>query len=202
MKLALGIASALVGCAAASQPAGDVYLLPNRESASPPSISSAVAGLILQQRSSSGSVGSVSEIPDNVDAETVVSLMNQFGKSRPSLFDELTEEPRPLFVMLEGLTEEQIKDTRAKLNAPPTFTIPDVPSTDRLRWATGIDMSIYKGSTNKKTSCSFDEMTNPFEGRCWKGESLVADFNIQEVRIERPVYELIYTLSGTWNGLS
>ncbi|PTB68174.1 hypothetical protein BBK36DRAFT_1115307 [Trichoderma citrinoviride] len=181
MKLTLGIAAALVGCAAASQPAADVYLLPNREAASPPSISSSVAGLITQQRASSGSVASVSEIPDNVDAETVVSLMNQYGSVRPSLFDELTEEPKQLFVMLEGLTEEQIKDTRAKLDVQPSFTIPEVPSTDRLRWAAGLDVStIYKGSKKEKTSCSFDEMINPLEERCWRGNSLIADFDVQK----------------------
>ncbi|KAL6876777.1 hypothetical protein J3F83DRAFT_759214 [Trichoderma novae-zelandiae] len=180
MKLTLGIAAALVGCAAAAQPAADVYILPNREAAPPPSISSSVAGLITQQRSSSGSVASVSEIPDNVDVETVVSLMNQFGKARPSLFDELAEEPKQLFVMLEGLTEEQIKETRAKLNVQPSFTIPDVPSTDRLRWATGLDMSFHKGSKKEKMACSFDEMTNPFAERCWKGNLLIAEFDVQK----------------------
>ncbi|TFB02286.1 hypothetical protein CCMA1212_005663, partial [Trichoderma ghanense] len=180
MKLALGFAAALAGCAAASQPAADVYVLPNREAASPQSIPSSVAGLITQQRASSGSVASVSEIPDNVDAEKVVSLLNQFGKTRPSLFDELTEEPKQLFVMLEGLTEEQIKDTRAKLNVQPSFTIPDVPSTDRLRWATGLDMPIYKGSKKEKTACSFDELINPLEERCWKGNHLITEYNVQK----------------------
>ncbi|KAL7939427.1 hypothetical protein V8C35DRAFT_286592 [Trichoderma chlorosporum] len=180
MKLTLGIAAAFVSCAAASQPAADVYLLPNRESASPPSISSSIARLILLQRSSSDSAASVHDIPDDADAEEVLSLMHRYGRDPPSLFDEHAEEPKQLFIMLEGLTEEQMKDTRAKLNAQPSFTIPDAPSVDRQRWAMGLEMPLAELRKGNKISCTYEEMTNPFGSRCWSGRSLSADFDIKK----------------------
>ncbi|KAL7943058.1 hypothetical protein V8C42DRAFT_347036 [Trichoderma barbatum] len=180
MKLTLGIAAAFVSCAAASQPAGDVYLLPNRESASPPSIPSSIARLITLQRYSASYAASVHDIPDDVDAETVVSLMNKFGGASAPLFDELTDGPKQLLIMLQGLTEEQIKDTRGKLGVQPSFTIPDVPSTNRHGWATGLEVPLDRLPKGEKTTCSYDEMINPFESRCWTGKTLFADFDIQK----------------------
>ncbi|KAL7908575.1 hypothetical protein GGI35DRAFT_480187 [Trichoderma velutinum] len=180
MKLSLGIAAAFVSCAAASQPAADVYILPNRESASPPSIPSSVARLILLKLANSGSFSMVHDIPDDADTEEVVSLMNRYGGVTPSLFDELAHEPKQLFIMLQGLTEEQMKETRAKLHLQPSFTIPDAPYTDRLRWATGFGMPPSELRTGKKTSCSYDEMTNPVGSRCWTGKTLMANLDVQK----------------------
>ncbi|PNP58734.1 hypothetical protein THARTR1_01750 [Trichoderma harzianum] len=180
MKLSLGIAAAFVSCAAASQPAADVYILPNRESASPPSIPSSIARLILLKLADSSSFSLVRDIPDDVDAEEVVSLMNRYGGVTSPLFDELAHEPKQLFITLQGLTEEQMKETRAKLQLQPSFTIPDAPYIDRLQWATGYEVPTPELITGKGTSCSYDEMTNPVESRCWKGKTLLAGFDIQK----------------------
>lgn len=196
MKLSLGIAAAFVSCAAASQPAADVYILPNRESASPPSIPSSIARLILLKLADSSSFSFVRDIPDDVDAEEVVSLMNRYGGVTPSLFDELADEPKHLFITLQGLTEEQMKETRAKLQQQPSFTVPDAPHVDRQEWATGFEMPPHELITGKKTSCSYDEMTNPVESRCWKGKTMLANFDIQKVRIECVGYIGVY---GGWD---
>lgn len=112
MKLTLGLAAAFAGCVAASQPTADVYILPNRDSTSPPSVSSNVARLIALQRLSSSRSISVNEIPEDADIENVASLLNTFGKPIPSIFDEAAEEPNQLIIAVTGLTEEQIRDTR------------------------------------------------------------------------------------------
>ncbi|KAL7786372.1 hypothetical protein V8C37DRAFT_392123, partial [Trichoderma ceciliae] len=178
MKLTLGIAAAFASCAAATQPTADVYILPNRESTSSPSVSSSVARLITLQRLSIGQGPSVNDIPQDADIATVASLINEFGKTIPPLFDEPTDEPSQLIIVLDGLTERQIKDTRGKLNVQPSFTIPDVPPADPLQWIADHDMSNYKDMNNRR--CSFDEIINPLDGRCWLGKSLIAEYDVQK----------------------
>jgi hypothetical protein len=182
MKLTLGIAAAFASCAAATQPTADVYILPNRESTSPPSVSSSVARLIALQRLSSGQDLSVNDIPEDADIGNVASLMNEFGKAVPSIFAEAADEPNQLIIVLEGLTEQQIKETRGKLDVQPAFTIPDVPPVDPLQWITGHDLSNHQGANPQR--CSFDEIINPLDERCWPGKTLFAEYDIQKVRIE------------------
>jgi hypothetical protein len=182
MKLTLGLAAAFAGCVAASQPTADVYILPNRDSTTPPSVSSNVARLIALQRLSSSRSVSVNEIPEDADIEEVTSLLNEFGKPVPSIFDEAADEPNQLIIAVTGLTEEQIRDTREKLNVQPAFTIPDVTSADSLEWVTEFDPSDYHGSA-KAQKCSFDEIINPLEERCWAGKALFAEYDIQKVRV-------------------
>lgn len=183
MKLTLGFAAAFAGCVAASQPTADVYILPNRESTSPPSVSSNVARLIALQRFSSSRSVSVNDIPEDADIEKVASLLNEFGKPIPSMFDEATDEPNQLLIAITGLTEEQIRDAREKLNVQPAFTIPDVPSTDPLQWITDFNPADYHGAA-KAQKCSFDEIINPLEERCWTGRALFAEYNVQKVRVQ------------------
>ncbi|RFU77625.1 hypothetical protein TARUN_4618 [Trichoderma arundinaceum] len=178
MKLTLGIAAALASCAAAAQPAADVYILPNRESSSPPSVSRSVARLITQQRLAFGRDASVNEIPDDADVGNVISLINSFGKTIPSLFDEPADEPSQLVIVLEGLTEQQIKDTRGELGMQPAFTISDPPPDEAMSWISGLDLSTYKGVNKRK--CSFDDITNPFDERCWADTSLCAVYDVQK----------------------
>lgn len=180
MKLTLGLAAAFAGCVAASQPTADVYILPNRESTSPPSVSSNVARLIALQRFSSSRSVSVNEIPEDADIENVASLLNQFGKPIPSMFDEVVDEPNQLILAVTGLTEEQIRETRKKLNVQPAFTIPDASSIDPLNGVAGFDPADYHGAA-KPQKCSFDEIINPLEERCWTGRALFAEYDIQKV---------------------
>lgn len=183
MKVTLGFAAAFVGCVAASKPNADVYILPNRESSSPPSVSSNVARLIALQRFSSGRSISVNEIPKDADVENVASLLNEFGKPIPSIFDEAADEPNQLIIAIKGMTEEQIRDTREKLNVQPAFTIPDVPSVDPLQWITDFNPADYHGAANPQ-KCSFDEIINPLDERCWTGRTMFAEFDIQKVRAQ------------------
>lgn len=184
MKLTLGIIAAFASCAAAKQPGADVYLLPNRESASPTTIPSNLARLIVMQRQSSGRDLSINDIPEDADVEKVATLMNEFGKPVPSLFDEATDEPSQLLIMVEGLTEEQIKDTRGKLDVQPAFTISDAPTGNYFEWYTGIDVSIAVHKGQKKRSCELDDIINPLDERCWRGKSLIAQFDVQTVCID------------------
>lgn len=183
MKLTLGLAVAFAGCAAASQPTADVYILPNRESTSPLSVSSNVARLIALQRFSESRTVSVNEIPEDADIEYVASLLNEFGKPIPSIFDEATDEPNQLILAIRGLTEEQIRDTRGKLGVQPAFTVSDVPSVSAHEWITGLNLAGIRDSA-KPFQCSFDEITNPLVERCWTGRAMFAEFDIQKVRVE------------------
>lgn len=182
MKLTLGLAAAFASCVAASQPTADVYILPNGESTSPPSVSSNVARLIALQRFSSSRDISVNEIPEDADVENVASLLNQFGKPIPSMFDEDADEPNQLIIAVTGLTEEQIRDTRKKLNVQPAFTIPDASSIDPLNGIGGFDPADYQGAA-KGQKCSFDEIINPLEERCWTARALYTELDIQKVSV-------------------
>ncbi|KAH6609174.1 hypothetical protein Trco_002520 [Trichoderma cornu-damae] len=178
MKLTLGVAAAFASCAAATKPAADVYILPNRESGSPPALSSGVARLITLQRLAFDQGLSINDIPDDADIGEVASLMNEFGKPIPPLFDEAADEPKQLVIVLEGLTEQQIQDTRGKLGVQPAYTISDVPAADRLQWITGLDLSNHKGLNKHK--CSFDDIINPLDEQCWIRKSLIAEYDVQK----------------------
>lgn len=183
MKLNLGLAAALAGFAAAAQQAAEVYIISNGapESTSTPSISPSLARLILLQRLAPAGKGpSTADIPDGADAESVVDLMNQFGKEPLSLFGEGEPvSPRQLVVMLEGLTDEQIKEMGKALDTKPAFTIADPPSSsahDKL-----VKGDFYNAGVAKEHKCLVGEVTNPFADHCWSGMSTVAKYNVQKV---------------------
>lgn len=182
MKLYVGLAAALASCAVAAQPAADVFILPTRESTMTPSISKSIARLILLQRlAPAGNGPSVNEIPDGVDIDEVVSLMNEFSKTSVPLFGDARqpEEPSQLLIMLEGMSEQNIKDTGSAFKIRPAFTISNPPAASAHEKL--IKYDLYNVGVTKQHNCSLEQVTNPFEKQCWTGKSTVAKFNVAKV---------------------
>lgn len=186
MKLNIGLAAALAGCAAAAQNAADVFILRDSADASSssssttPSITPSIARLLLLQRLAPAGKGpSVSDIPEDADLAEVVSVMNQFGPAPVSLFEKAVASPSQLLIMLEGLTEDQISQTAQTLKLEPALRISDPPSAsahDQL-----IANDFYNVGVTKEHECPVSQVTNPFEERCWSGQSTVAKYNVQKV---------------------
>lgn len=182
MKLTLGLATALAGCAAAAQQAAQIYILPSdTDSTSTPSVSPSLARLILLQRLAPAGKGpSVSDIPDGADIDSVVELMNKYGGKSPSLFgQEQPVSPSQLVVMLEGLSDDQIKEVGEGFQKKPAFSVVDPPTAtahDKL-----VKNDFYNVGITNEHKCSITEVTNPFEERCWSGRSTVAKYNVKKV---------------------
>ncbi|KAF4125017.1 GAL4 [Geosmithia morbida] len=188
MKLTLGFTAVLAGCAAAAAaaPAADVYILSNDEAAveSNLSVSPSEARLILLQRlAPAGRGASTAEIPHSADTETLVTLLNKYGGggAEQPLFmpSQSQQQPSQLVVMLEGMTDEQIEETGHELNTKPSFTIADAPSPKANDKFVSDDIYAHAGVSSNH-ECSVNEITNPFEERCWSGRSTVAKYNVQK----------------------
>lgn len=196
MKLNIGLAAALAGCVAAAKQSADVFILPATAdaSSSTPSLTPSIARLLLLQRLAPAGEGpSVNDIPDDAEVEDVVSAMNQFGAKPVSIFDKANAgSPSQLVVMLEGLTDEQMKDMAEALESKPAFTIADPPSSSAHEKLVKNDF--YNVGVTKEHKCSIVEVSNPFEERCWSGQSTVARYNVQKVSlhldISRPLHAM------------
>lgn len=188
MKLNIGLAAALAGCAAAAQHAADVYILrdsADSSSTSTPSITPSIARLLLLQRLAPAGKGpSVNDIPESADLAEVVSVMNQFGPAPVSLFDKLaaTASPSQLLIMLEGLTDDQMKNMGSELKLKSSLQISDPPSSSAHDQLIGNDF--YNVGMTKEHKCSVSQVTNPFEEQCWSGHSTVAKYDVQKVSLE------------------
>ncbi|CAM1504444.1 Fc.00g020350.m01.CDS01 [Cosmosporella sp. VM-42] len=179
MKLSIGFSAALASFAAAAQQAAEVYILPPPTAAST-SISPSLARLVLLQRIAPiGKGPSIHDIPDGADPEDVVSLMNKFGKTPVQLFegkDHAT--PNQLVVMLEGMTEAQIKELGSAFEIQPAFTIANPPSAkahDKL-----LKNDFYNAGITNENECSMEEVANPFEKKCWNGKAAVAKYDVSK----------------------
>lgn len=181
MKLSLGLLTSIYGFAAAAQQAAEVYILPSSESPLTTPVSPSLARLILLQRLSPNGKGlSSNDIPEDQNVDEVLRFINKYGKTNPSLFtQDATAAPSQLVVMLEGMTDKQIKDMGAAFEMQPTFSIADPPSSkahDNF-----LNDDIYEAGVSKEHSCSIEQVVNPFEKECWNGKSAVAKFNVQKV---------------------
>jgi hypothetical protein len=190
MKLTIGLSAALASFAAAAQQAAQVYILPtSADFASSTTVSPSLARLILLQRLDTNGKGpSFRDVPDNADPEEFVSLINKYGKEPLKLFTEETpSSPGQLVVMLEGMTEAQIKDLGVALDMEPAFSIPNPPSSaahDNL-----VKNDFYNvGITNDHT-CSLDQVIN-LQKSCWSGDATVAKYDVSKVRIIASILSL------------
>ncbi|KAJ6442830.1 arsenate reductase [Purpureocillium lavendulum] len=184
MKLTAALLAAFAGCAAAAQPAAEVFLVPTREwsSSSPkaPSLSRSLARLVLLQRLAPiGQGPSIHDIPAGADIDAAVSAMNTFGKPPPALFaDGGSEPPSQLVMLLEGLTEEQIKSLGKDFKTKPAFTIADPPSSAAHDELIRVDLKHAAVSNNNK--CSAQQIVNPLE-ECWGGkQAAIAKFDVKK----------------------
>lgn len=180
MKLSIGLGAALVSFAAAAQQAAKVYIFPPPEAASasmPPS----VARLILLQRIAAlGKGPSIHDIPEDIDTESVVDLMNQFGRTSVQLFDGHNGvAPSQLVMMLEGMTETQMQELGATFDTKSAFTITNPPTSSAHEKLVKNDF-YNVGITNEK-ECSIGQVTNPFEKSCWNGKAAVAKYDVSKV---------------------
>lgn len=187
MKLFSGVAVALAGCLAAAQQAAPVYIIPDPEASSSPSISQSLARLILLQRLSPlGSGPPTHEIPSDSDFDEAVSVLIQFGKASPSLLGNAdVTAPRQLVVVLEGLSADQIKDLGHGFAMMPAFTIKNPPSSSANKRF--FQHEVYEPRLAQEHACSLSAMANPLDDACWSGKSAVAEYNVQEVRVHQQV---------------
>jgi hypothetical protein len=178
MKLSAGITAALASCASAAQLAAQVHILPATGSPAALAVPRSVARLILLQRlAPSGKGPSVADLPDNVDADEVIGLLNLYAKTGAPLFGDDEPLPSQLVVMLEGMTEQQIKQTGDALDAR-AFTVTSPPATkahDDL-----INIDFYNAGVTKSHKCSLDEVVNPSAEQCWSGKSTVARYDVSK----------------------
>lgn len=184
MKLNIGLAAALAGCVAAAQQSADVFILPAAAdaSSSTPSVTPSIARLLLLQRLAPAGKGpSVNDIPEDADLDEVLSVLNQFGPKPVSPLDQASASSSQLLLMLEGLTEEQIKDVTKDLKSGPAFTISNPPSSSAHEKLVRNDF--YNVGVTTEHKCSVIEVSNPFEERCWSGRSTVARYNVQKVSL-------------------
>jgi len=180
MKLNIGLAAALAGCVAAAKQSADVFILPAvaDASSSTPSLTPSIARLLLLQRLAPAGEGpSVNDIPEDA-LEDAVLAMNEFGTKPVSIFDKASAgSPSQLVLMLEGLSDEQMKDMAEALESKPAFTIADPPSSSAHEKLVKNDF--YNVGVTREHKCSIVEVSNPFEERCWSGQSTVAKYNVQ-----------------------
>ncbi|POR31670.1 Putative endoplasmic reticulum membrane protein [Tolypocladium paradoxum] len=181
MKLTAGLIVTLAGCAAATQPDAEVYLVPAREASSTtPSISPSLARLVLLQRLAPiGQGPSLHDVPKGVGTQEAVSVMNRFGKVSPPLFvDCIDGEPSQLVMMLEEMTEKQMKELGHALERKPEFTIFDPPSSkahDDL-----VKTDFHNAGVTNGNNCDMRQVVNPLE-ECWNGkQSAVAKYNVKK----------------------
>ncbi|KAG9258132.1 uncharacterized protein F5Z01DRAFT_633131 [Emericellopsis atlantica] len=183
MKLTLGLTAALAGCAAAAQQAAHVYMFrgdaDSHQTTATPSITPSLARLILLQRVSPlGKGPSVAEIPENVDDKTVADLMNQFGGPSESLFEDDTTTPSQALILIEGLTDSEMKEMDGKFGMGAAFTISAPPASsahDSL-----LKNDIYNAGIASQHSCSISQVLNPFAKECWSESAAVAKYNVQK----------------------
>ncbi|KAI5467458.1 hypothetical protein BGZ63DRAFT_346309 [Mariannaea sp. PMI_226] len=180
MKLTIGLSAAFASFAAASQQAAQVYLLPTpAETASSSSIPPSLARLVLLQRlDANGQGSSFHDVLDTTKPEEVVSLINKFGKKPVKLFtDKTASSPGQLVVMLEGMTEAQMKDMGAALDMQPAFSIPNPPSSaahDML-----VKNDFYNIGITNEHDCSLEQVIN-LKKSCWSGDATVAKYDVSK----------------------
>ncbi|TWU76382.1 hypothetical protein ED733_006498 [Metarhizium rileyi] len=183
MKLTTGLLTALTGSVAgvaAAQQSAEVFIVPTADVSSPPAITPSVARLLLLQRLAPDGRGlSLQDIPNGVDPEQAVSLINRFGKEIPPLFsDGQAGSPSQLVLMLENMDVKQIKGLRKALGISPSFTVADPPSDKAHRDLTELDF--YRAGVANGSNCSIQQVVNPLES-CWAGRrSAAATFSVKE----------------------
>lgn len=185
MKLTIGLAAALAGYATAAQQAAQVYMFRSDDSNSTPSVSPSLARLILLQRLTHGNGPSVDEFPSDVDVDTAVDFVNEFGADGFSMGEGATNDPYQAVVMIDGFTDEQMEKISGKFDMQPAFTIEAPPSSsanDNL-----IKNDLYNiGLDNGMPKCALESVLNPTETACWVGKSTVAKYSVQKVGYSVP----------------
>lgn len=185
MKLTIGLSAALASFAAATQQAAQVYILPTSSEFASSTLSPSLARLILLQRLDINGRGpSFRDVPDNANPEEFVSLINKFGKKPLELFgEEASSSAGQLVVMLEGMTDAQIKELDAALDMQPAFNIPNPPSSaahDKL-----VKNDFYNVGIRNEHTCSLDQVIS-LDKSCWNGDAAVAKYDVSKVRVAPP----------------
>ena len=182
MKLATGLVAALAGCASAAQQSAEVYMLSSRDtsSKSPQSLTPSLARLLLLQRlAPTDKKLSVHDIPNGVEIESVVSLINNYGRETRPLFAGAADEPSQLVVMVESLSDKEMKQMRKAINKRSSLTIEDPPA-DKEHQAL-LELDFYRAGVADGNKCSLAQVADP-KDNCWGGkQSAVAKYNTKDV---------------------
>ncbi|KAF7550118.1 hypothetical protein G7046_g8122 [Stylonectria norvegica] len=178
MKLTIGLSAALASFVAAAPQAAEVYMLPAPQSALTTVVSPSIARLILLQRIAPiGQGPAFRDVPDDANPDDVVDLMNRFGKAPTPLFPGKDDaSPKQLLVMLEGMTEKDIKTMGDGFKLEPALLVKDPPSTSAHEKLVKNDF--YNAGITNEHKCSLDENLDPFEEKCWSGKANVVKYDI------------------------
>lgn len=189
MKFTAGIIAALASCAAAVATPGEAFTFPRDESSSTASLGRSIARLVLLQRLAGAGEGpTIRDIPEGINAEDAVATLNKYAPFREALFSTAPATvPKRLLVMIDGMTTQQIKDTRDALGQDATFTIDDLP----LSAANGdfLEIDAYNAGATNMHSCSLGEIVQMTDRDCWGKESTAARYSVTKVR---------ETVEGEW----
>jgi uncharacterized protein DUF6859 len=179
MKFSLGVAAALAGCAAASQPA-DVYIL-SQDPSSTEQLDRSIAHLVFLQRlSTDGAVGSLGSLASD-DLDVAISSINKFGKQAQTLFSKAAADPSQLLILLEGMTAADSTALGKALDfTKPSFQVTDTPSSAAHRSLVQKDLA---SAGVVQTKCDLERAINPLAEECWSGKSSVAVYDIKKVRM-------------------
>lgn len=175
MKFSLGVAAALAGCAAASQPA-DVYILSQNPSSTEQVDRSTAHLVFLQRLSTDGAVGSLGALADD-DLDVAISSINKFGKQAQTLFSKAAADPSQLLILLEGITADNHDALNKALGkTKPSFQVIDTPSSIAHRSLAQRDLA---SAGVAQTKCTLERAINPLAEECWNGKSSVAVYDIK-----------------------
>lgn len=180
MKLTAGVVAALAGCATAAASTGQAYTFPSVDSSSK-SLSSNLARLVLLQRlAPSGKGPSIHEKPDDIENDEVISLLNAYGTAEAPLFSN-EPEPRRLLVMVDGMTDAQMKQATKAFGSKSSFSIADSPS--NIANQKLFEQDIYGAGVTNEHKCSLDEILKLNREECWSGQATATKVSVDEVRI-------------------
>lgn len=181
MKFTAGVIAALASCATAATATGQAFTFPRDESVSTASLGRSLARLVFLQRLGSPGRGpTIGDIPDDISADDAVETLNRYGASGVALFtaDPATT-PKRLLVMIDGMSEEQIKDAGKALGQRAAFTIDDLPSSAANHDL--FDIDVYNAGATKQHSCSLGEIVQMTDNKCWGESSTAARYNVAKV---------------------
>jgi hypothetical protein len=165
---------AFIGAASALSDAS-VYIFQGDEfpnTSTPPTLSREQARLVFAQR-----LG-VSQYHRLGDAsEVTLSYINKFGGPQESLFQDAEVQAPELLLIVEGISADTSKPILdAWSSFEPTFTISKPPSIDANKRL----VKDFHQQSGQKGNCAFADDINPFDSKCWSGESKVLHFDLAD----------------------
>ncbi|KAJ2895031.1 arsenate reductase [Zalerion maritima] len=184
MKLSL---LAFATAAVAAAPAAEVFIFDpavqtQQNTDATPEVSREVACLVFAHRLRDAPDESGPALPETVAADELDTQIDVYGKPRQSLFSPQRAERAPqLVVLVEGATDENMKDVSTRLDGigmAPAFTVPEPPSAEANHDLVANDLAAF--TVDGSRSCTLDVAVNYGDQRCWNGDALIVKYDAQK----------------------